>query len=585
MWDSIRGFYDQDRDKDITRFWLLIGASVVGLGIGAFVDSQTFCYLGQDEIVAEYLAIAVIGIPVFTLLWYFRTRDVRQQIQQNHFNNAIKNLAIEGFTRENFGVRSLINLSQITPEFNKLIAIVFDSRIKELESIDPGCFKGLYRKGLIIEMKNWLTCHKNNKKMSDLSNCVDKTITRLRWLIVAGIIGLVLGAWADIEFFGNLVSLETVAKYLATAVVGLPIFMLLWYFRTRDVRQQIQQNHFNNAIENLVIERFTKENFGVKSLIKLSTITPYFNKLITIAFESKKEELKSIGSEGGQDSYHRGLITEIKNWLTCYKNNKKVGDLIDCIDKKIVRLLWLIGAICIVLLLEVFVRFQFFYYLVQPATVAKYLAVAGVGILILWCFCTHNVRKNKKESDSIDYRDTTIGRIWLLILASILGISLAYIPTEFFYDYWGQNKIIAKYLATASVGIPIFMFLRNFRTRDVRQQIQQNHFNNAIENLATKNFTTINFGVRSLIRLSEITPYYNTLITRVFKSKIVELESIGSGGVQGSCRRELITEMQKRPQGYKKTKDPTYVERFFICLFLYVFLVFHFFVYVEFLYL
>ncbi len=77
----------------------------------------------------------------------------------------------------------------------------------------------------------------------------------------------------------------------------------------RDVSQQIQQNYFNNAIENLVIASFTKENFGVRSLIKLSETTPYFNKLITIAFESKIRELKSIGS-GGQGSYRRELILQ-----------------------------------------------------------------------------------------------------------------------------------------------------------------------------------------------------------------------------------------------------------------------------------
>ncbi len=96
---------------------------------------------------------------------------------------------------------------------------------------------------------------------------------------------------------------------MATAVVGIPIFALLWYFYTRDVRQKIQQNHFNNTIENLATESFTKENFGVRSLIKLSETTPYFNKLITIAFEGKTGELKSIGS-GGQGSYRRELILQ-----------------------------------------------------------------------------------------------------------------------------------------------------------------------------------------------------------------------------------------------------------------------------------
>ncbi len=188
-------------------------------------------------------------------------------------------------------------------------------------------------------------------------------------------------------------------------------------------------------------------------------------------------------------------------------------------------------------------------------------------------------------SDSNDYRDKTIDRIGLLIIASILGLLLgAFSTPQFFYCCWEQNKTVAKYLDTAVVGIPIFMLLWYFRAHDVRQQIQQNHFNNAIENLVTKNFTTVIFGVRSLIKLSETTPYFNKLITRAFENKIeelnseikiIELKSTCSWDFQGSYRRELIKEMEEWPPDCKTTRVLKWIEEIFIYLFPLLFVVGH----------
>ena len=200
-------FYFANMDKRSFRFLLLIGAGCFGLLLGVFADAQFFCdYLGQDETVAKYLATAVVGVPVFMFLWYFRTRDVRQQIEktqgliekaqeqikktqeqidgsqrqswQNQFNDAIGNLtnislistnanpdthnsqqSINDMIKEAIGVQSLLNLSEITPDFHELITIIFENKIKEFTNYTFVHNKPRYnsRVELIEDMQKWLS--------------------------------------------------------------------------------------------------------------------------------------------------------------------------------------------------------------------------------------------------------------------------------------------------------------------------------------------------------------------------------------------------------------------------------------------
>ncbi len=157
--------------------------------------------------------------------------------------------------------------------------------------------------------------------------------------------GISLGQFATVNFFLERVTQDMgVAEYLATVVVGIPVFILLWYFRTRDVRQQIEktqaqlwQNHFNNAIENLTSDSFLKEEIGIKSLIKLSETTTEFNELIIIAFESSlnkyhryRSEQKNRESMMGiniEISYARDMLAAcVYDWLSRHKNSKEERD-------------------------------------------------------------------------------------------------------------------------------------------------------------------------------------------------------------------------------------------------------------------
>ena len=194
---KISDFYDTCIDNKFCRLLLLIGAGGFGLLFGKLADVQFFRdYLGLHETVAEYLATAVVGIFVFILLWYFRTRDVRQQIEktqeqidkfqiqicQNKFNDATRNLTTDSNRlKEEIGVESLIKLSTVTSEFNNLIIIAFENKIKELDKIlchyEAGKYRKplkqdqrklsnindtdyVYRKKLIDDMEGWLSDHK-----------------------------------------------------------------------------------------------------------------------------------------------------------------------------------------------------------------------------------------------------------------------------------------------------------------------------------------------------------------------------------------------------------------------------------------
>ncbi len=188
LFKKIRDFYDKYIDNKFVRFLLLIGAGGFGLLFGKFADVQFFygC-LGLHETVAEYLATAVVGVFVFILLWYFRTRDVRQQIektqaqidkfqiqiQQNYFNNAIENLTSDSILKEEIGIKSLIKFSETTPEFSELIKIAFESSINEFQR-SINIYGHIYsstpepkyslRKDLIKDMQKWLYDHPEPKK-------------------------------------------------------------------------------------------------------------------------------------------------------------------------------------------------------------------------------------------------------------------------------------------------------------------------------------------------------------------------------------------------------------------------------------
>ena len=72
----------------------------------------------------------VLGLFVFTALWWFRTRDVRQNIEQTNLFNGLQLLASDNPLKIDIGVHQLLRLSEAVPEYYPDIRIAFIRRLK-----------------------------------------------------------------------------------------------------------------------------------------------------------------------------------------------------------------------------------------------------------------------------------------------------------------------------------------------------------------------------------------------------------------------------------------------------------------------
>ncbi|WP_424947945.1 hypothetical protein [Candidatus Spongiihabitans sp.] len=128
-----------------------------------------------------------------------------------------------------------------------------------------------------------------------LPNCkfnIDSEKCRVVLLFIAGFVGLVLGLlyhkWNG--FFGCLFGSKA-SEYLQIIVVSLFVFLCLWWFRTRDVREQIsktemqiQHNNLSSGLDNLSNKDSLKIDIGVAQLLELSKLNSNHDATIRIAF-------------------------------------------------------------------------------------------------------------------------------------------------------------------------------------------------------------------------------------------------------------------------------------------------------------
>lgn len=121
---------------------LLIGV-VLGMLLlkvfAKYIEAWLVCFLGldQDSRVIDSLQIILLGLPVFILLWYFRTYDTREQldksaeqINQNNYFEGLKNLVSNEQLKIEIAVQQLIQLSQTIANFNGGIKLAFIKRLK-----------------------------------------------------------------------------------------------------------------------------------------------------------------------------------------------------------------------------------------------------------------------------------------------------------------------------------------------------------------------------------------------------------------------------------------------------------------------
>jgi uncharacterized protein YjbI with pentapeptide repeats len=112
----------------------------------------------------------------------------------------------------------------------------------------------------------------NNKKFTDFI-----LKYRLINLFAAGALGLIIAWFVSIESISDFLKCffnEDLFKYISTFFAGVPVFLLLWYFRTHDTKTGLIQSKFFNALDNLSSESQLKIEVGVFQLKKIRENNP-----------------------------------------------------------------------------------------------------------------------------------------------------------------------------------------------------------------------------------------------------------------------------------------------------------------------
>ena len=112
------------------RFLILF----IAAGAGYFLSKCGFplldCWLEFSDRVDYYLEPLLFGLPVFICLWYFRTYDTQQQIQQGNFVAGMDKLVQDDPAVITVGVKILLQVSAKTDSFDDEIRDAFIQRIK-----------------------------------------------------------------------------------------------------------------------------------------------------------------------------------------------------------------------------------------------------------------------------------------------------------------------------------------------------------------------------------------------------------------------------------------------------------------------
>ncbi|MCH9758615.1 MAG: pentapeptide repeat-containing protein [Proteobacteria bacterium] len=111
------------------RLSCLCGMAVIGIIIAICFYKWGACALGlsTDDWITKNLTLLILSLPVLVLLWYFRTHDVKQQIEKaqsniniNLLNNGINLLLDVEKTGGNKRAAGLILLAQLRQQDEQL---------------------------------------------------------------------------------------------------------------------------------------------------------------------------------------------------------------------------------------------------------------------------------------------------------------------------------------------------------------------------------------------------------------------------------------------------------------------------------
>ena len=117
-------------------------------------------------------------------------------------------------------------------------------------------------------------------------------------LLVTAYVSIIL--WADIYQYVKVLfyAQDEVREYISPVILGLPVFFMLWMFRTWDTRDkieksdaQMQQGKFLKGIDKLVSKNLLSILVGTEILIKVSDQTDAFDEEIRFAFIERLQDL------------------------------------------------------------------------------------------------------------------------------------------------------------------------------------------------------------------------------------------------------------------------------------------------------
>ena len=112
----------------IPRFVLLVMAAAFGSFLLKNCCSESlikFFNINECSRFIESFQLLLLGLPVFVLLWFFRTHDTKTQINQADYFKGLDNLASNDVLKIAIGARQLVALRKTTKQYDKGIAIAF----------------------------------------------------------------------------------------------------------------------------------------------------------------------------------------------------------------------------------------------------------------------------------------------------------------------------------------------------------------------------------------------------------------------------------------------------------------------------
>ena len=174
--DNMRKLMDKF-DNPWIRFALLIVCGAIGIALYRYLWDPLSCLLKINGPKENYIYIhsILLGLPVFFCLWWFRTRDVRQQInktetqiQQNSLFNGITNLPDKDPLKIEIGVAQLLALSKSNSAHDKTIRIAFIRRLKKCPLTNDEITNGSKRFSYAQHILEWLM---DKKVEADLKYC------------------------------------------------------------------------------------------------------------------------------------------------------------------------------------------------------------------------------------------------------------------------------------------------------------------------------------------------------------------------------------------------------------------------------